>query len=137
MTAAVVLLILFLPAAVIYGRYRARHLKQRHEALGGRLAALLPMPALLAVCGAMAIVHETGRADALVTGNGVIDAVLTLARWIGQLELILFMVAGPYLIGVLIAALLLALDARGLLTLAVPAPAEAAAGDTASKDSSP
>ncbi|NDV88417.1 hypothetical protein GTW51_17075 [Aurantimonas aggregata] len=135
MTAAVVLLVLFLPAAVIYGRYRARHLRQRHEALRGRLAALLPMPAFLAVCGALAIVHETGRADALATGNGVIDAVLTLARWVGELELILFMVAGPYLIGVVIAALLLALDARGFLALAAPAPLEPT--DTAAKDPSP
>lgn len=135
MAAAVVLLVLFLPAAAIYGRHRARHLKQRRATLGGRLAALLPMPALLAVCGAVAIAHESGRS--LATGNGVIDAVLTLARWIGELELILFMVAGPYLIGVLIAAVLLALDARGLLTLAAPVPADGAPGAAAAKDPSP
>ena len=137
MTAAVVLLILFLPAAFIYGRYRARQIKQRHATLRGQLTALLPVPAFLAVCGALAIVHETGEAGALLTGNGVIDAVVTLLRWIGQLELILFMIAGPFFIGVIVAALLLALDARGLVTLAAPEPADAAASDTAAKDSSP
>ncbi|MBB4005130.1 hypothetical protein [Aurantimonas endophytica] len=134
MTAAVVLVVLFLPAAFIYGRFRARHLRQSRPTLGGRLAGLLPMPAFLAACGAMAIVHETGDAGALVTGNGVIDAVLTLGRWIGQIELILFMVAGPYLLGVLIAALLLALDARGFLTLAAPVPLAPGLDDTVAKD---
>ena len=137
MTAAVVLLILFLPAAYIYGRYRARQLKARHATLRGRLTALLPVPAFLAACGALAIVHETGDAGALLTGNGVLDALVTLARWIGQLELILFMIAGPYLIGVIVAALLLALDARGIVTLAAPQPAQAPPGDTIAKDPSP
>ena len=137
MTAAVVLLILFLPAAYIYGRHRARRLKQSHLTFPRQMTGLLPLPAFLAVCATIAIIHETGDADSLVTGNGVIDAVLTLGRWIGQLELILFMIAGPYFIGVIVAALLLALDARGFIMLAAPEPAEAAASDTAAKDPSP
>ncbi|HEX2018478.1 MAG TPA: hypothetical protein VGO17_06020 [Aurantimonas sp.] len=137
MTAAIVLVILFLPLAFIYGRYRARRLKQRHATLRGRLSALLPLPAFLAVCAAMAVIHETGDPGALLTGNGVIDAVLGLARAIGQLELILFMIAGPFLLGAVVAALLLALDARGLVTLAAPAQAEPEPADTASKDPSP
>ena len=89
------------------------------------------MPAILCLCAAVAIIWENEEAarnraallgqDAhsfLATGNGVLDTVMTIARWLGQLELILFMIALPYLLGTLVSATLLVLDAKGELTLA-------------------
>ena len=131
MLAALFVLAFFSPLAFIYGRWRARVLKSRHRSLGKRLIALLPMPAILCLCAAVAIIWENEEAarnraellgqDAhsfLATGNGVLDAVMTIARWLGQLELILFMIALPYLLGTLVSATLLVLDAKGELTLA-------------------
>ncbi|MEF2553373.1 hypothetical protein VQ042_18750 [Aurantimonas sp. A2-1-M11] len=132
---AVLALLFFSPLAFIYGRYRARQLRARPGTLAERLVSLVPAPLLLAGCAALAIVHAnaplgTGD-DVLATGNGVIDFVLRIARWIGELELILFMVAIPYLLGAAIAALLLVLDARGVARLAAPAPDASANTDSA------
>lgn len=128
------ILVFFLPLSFIYGRWRARGLKARHATLRGRLLSLLPMPLFFAVCAAVAVVWQneaasrrradlTGIANdsALDTGNGILDGLLTIARWFGQLELILFMVAIPYLIGALIAAILLVLDDKGRIELPMPA----------------
>ncbi|MCB8837455.1 hypothetical protein [Aurantimonas sp. VKM B-3413] len=143
--AAVFTLLFFLPLAFIYGRHRARVLRVRPgTSLAGRLAALLPMPALLAVCAAIAVIGEredrvaeqaalVGRQSEpsmLSTGFGVADAALRLARWLGELELVLFMVAIPFILGALIAALLLVLEAQGRIALLMP-PAD---GDDAAQD---
>lgn len=136
MIAAILAIVFFSPVAFIYGRYRARHLRARSGTLGSRLAALLPMPAFLAFCGVIAVIYqnEKGAAERLAlrgesappglldTGNGVIDFALRLARWVGELELILFMVAAPFLLGAVIAAVLLVLDAHGTLALDPPVP---------------
>ncbi len=136
MIAAIFAIVFFSPVAFIYGRYRARHLRARSGTLASRLAALLPMPAFLAFCGVIAVIYQTqkGAAERLAlrgesapsglfdTGNGVIDFALRLARWIGELELILFMVAVPFLLGAVVAAILLVLDARGTLALDPPVP---------------
>ena len=136
--AALVAILLFSPAAFIYGRYRARLLRARPGTLGSRLTALLPMPLLLGVCAAIAIIYQRERETAMLaglrgaapprsllqSGNGIVDAALTVARWLGQVELILFMLAIPFILGAIVAAALLVLDARGRLTLALPAEAE-------------
>lgn len=138
MIAAAFVLLLFSPLAFIYGRWRAKGLKARHGTLRARLAALLPMPLLFGICAAIAVIYEneaaerqqaalTGRTveSAVATGNGVIDLFLTLARWLGQIELMLFMVALPYLMGALVAAVLLILDSQGRITLpGPPSPAD-------------
>ncbi|RFC62433.1 hypothetical protein DYI37_16545 [Fulvimarina endophytica] len=133
MIAALVVLLLFSPLSFIYGRYKARGLKPNHATLRARLIALLPMPLFFAVCMAVAIVWENeeaarrmaelrgeGAASALDTGNGVLDGLLTLARWFGQLELLLFVVAIPYLLGAAIAGVLLVLDDQNRIDLAAP-----------------
>ncbi|EAU42290.1 3-phosphoshikimate 1-carboxyvinyltransferase [Fulvimarina pelagi HTCC2506] len=127
-------LVFFLPISFIYGRWRARGLKRSHSTLRTRLFALLPMPLFFAVCATVAVIWQneassrriadlTGReaGSALDTGNGVLDGLLTVARWFGQLELILFMIAIPYLMGAVIAVILLLLDSRGRIELAVAA----------------
>ncbi|MDY8109661.1 hypothetical protein U0C82_10980 [Fulvimarina sp. 2208YS6-2-32] len=127
--------VFFLPLSFIYGRWRARGLKAAHATLKGRLLALMPMPLFFAVCFAVATVWQSEAAQrrmadlagseaesALDTGNGVLDGVLTIARWLGQVELILFMVALPYLLGALVACGLLILDANGRIVLAPPEP---------------
>lgn len=133
MIAGLFALLFFAPAGFIYGRYRARLLRSRPGTLFSRLASLLPVPALFLVCAVIAIIHENAQAqsgslsarglgiDILETGSSVADGVLTLARWIGEAELILFMLAIPFLLGAAIAALLLILDARGVIALARPA----------------
>ncbi|MEE2952287.1 hypothetical protein SAMN06297251_104307 [Fulvimarina manganoxydans] len=131
MLAALFVLAFFSPLAFIYGRWRARGLKSRQPSLAKRLVALLPMPLILCLCATVAIIWENEGAarnraallgqDAhslLATGNGVLDGLMTIARWLGQLELILFMIALPYLLGTLISATLLVLDARGTIILA-------------------
>ncbi|MEX6508706.1 hypothetical protein [Jiella sp. M17.18] len=140
--AAALTLLLFLPMALIYGRYRARVLRARPGTLRTRLTTLLPMPALLSVCAAIAVIgaredraaeaaalagHQA-RASMLTTGHVVIDAALQLARWLGELELILFMIAIPFILGAVAAAAMLVLEAAGRLTLPPPSPAGAEAG---------
>ncbi|MER0239148.1 hypothetical protein [Fulvimarina sp. MAC8] len=129
-----VVIVFFLPISFIYGCWRARGLKANHGTLKACLTSLLPMPLLFATCGAVALVwaSESGmRATAelvgreapsqLDTGNGVLDAVLAIALWLGQLELFLFMIAIPYLMGAIIAAILLLLDDKGRIELPMPA----------------
>ena len=127
-------LLFFSPLAFIYGRYRARQLRAAPGTLKGRLAALLPMPLFVAGCVVLAVLHANaplGAGDAvLATGNGVIDFVIGAARKIGELALILFMVAIPYLLGAVIAAVLLVLDARGVAILATPTPGPDASANT-------
>ena len=142
MLAALFVLAFFSPLAFIYGRWRARGLKRRHLSLAKRLIALLPMPAILCLCAMVAIIWENEEAarnraallgedphSFLATGNGVLDGLMTIARWLGQLELILFMIALPYLLGTLISATLLVLDARGTISLA-PLESEEATPET-------
>ena len=137
MIAAILAIAFFSPLAFIYGRYRARHLKAAAGTLSSRLAALLPIPALFLVCAIVAVIFEreksvnalrdlSGQAptSALDTGNGVADFALRVARWIGEAELILFMVAVPFILGAMFAATLLVLDARGTIVLPPPAPPE-------------
>ena len=148
--AAVFTLLFFLPLAFIYGRHRARVLRARPgTSLGGRLAALLPMPALFAVCAAIAVIGERedrvaeqaallgrqGEPSLLSTGFGLTDAALRIARWLGELELVLFMVAIPFILGAVVAALLLVLEARGRISLEMPAAgADDVAEDAAGKE---
>ena len=138
MIAAILAVVFFSPLAFIYGNYRARHLKAAAGTLRSRLGALIPIPALFLVCAIIAVIfeHEKGVAQRLAlqgiahpgslldTGNGVTDFLLRLARWIGELELILFMVAVPFIMGAVVAAVLLVLDARGSIVLPLPAPPE-------------
>ncbi len=134
MIAALVAIVFFLPLAFIYGRYRARNLKAAAGTLRSRLASLIPIPALFLVCAIIAVIFEREKSAAdrlalqgiahpgsvLDTGNGVTDFLLRVARWIGELELILFMVAIPFIMGAVVAAVLLILDARGTIVLARP-----------------
>ncbi|MEN3791755.1 hypothetical protein [Fulvimarina sp. MAC3] len=134
MIGGVFVLVFFLPLSFIYGRWRARGLKASHATLRGRLLSLLPMPLFFGVCAIVAVIWQTEAANrqtakltggpvdsALDTGNGVLDGLLTVARWFGQLELIIFMIAIPYLMGAMIAAILLVLDDRGRIELPKPA----------------
>ena len=138
MIAAVLSVVFFLPLAFIYGRHRARHLKAAGGTLGNRIASLIPIPAIFLVCAVIAVIFEGEKSAAdrlalqgvihpssvLDTGNGVTDFLLRIARWIGELELILFMVAIPFIMGAMVAAVLLVLDARGTIVLAPPEPPE-------------
>ena len=135
MIASVLAVLFFAPAAFIYGRHRARYLKAQNGTLGSRLSSLVPIPALFVVCAVIAIIYErekgvaqmlalrgqSGARSTLSTGNGAVDFALTIARWIGDLELILFMVAMPFIMGAIVAAVLLILDARGTIRLGEPA----------------
>ena len=138
MIAAILAVVFFLPLAFIYGRHRARQLKAAGGTPGSRLASLVPIPALFLVCAIIAVIFEgeKGAADRLAlqgvvhpgsvldTGNGVTDFLLRIARWIGELELILFMVTIPFIMGAIVAAVLLVLDARGTIVLPQPGPPE-------------
>jgi len=131
-------LLFFLPLAAIYGRRRARTLAWKKPSLGSRLAALLPMPALIGVSATIAIIaareDETARLAALsgrrtgdsllATGNGVLDFGIAAARWVGDLALVLFFLAIPFVLGAAIAAVLLVLEANGRITLAPPQPTQ-------------
>lgn len=138
MIAALAALLFFSPLAFIYGRYRARALKAEGGTLAAQLSALIPIPALFLVCAIIAIIYEneqqagamldlrgeTPPASALATGSAVTDFAIRLARWIGEAELILFMVAAPFIMGAVVAAVLLVLDRRGTIELAAPTPPE-------------
>lgn len=130
--ASVFVLLFFLPLAAIYGRRRARVLAWTKPNLGGRLAALIPMPALIGVSATIAIIaareDEAARLAALsgrqtgdsvlATGNGVLDFTIAAARSLGDLSLVLFFLAIPFVLGAAIAAVLLVLQANGRITLA-------------------
>lgn len=132
-------LMLLAPLALVYGFGKARRRKARMATrgtgLGRTLLGLFPLPILVAVSLTLAIadrsiedrrpmewLYEVGlldpavRAlpDGLTLGNGPADALLAVFVFFGYGALILFFLTVPYLMGSVVAAVLLILDRLGL-----------------------
>ncbi|TFF25340.1 hypothetical protein E3C22_08240 [Jiella endophytica] len=120
-------LVFFTPLAAVYGRYRARVLLSEGTNLGQRLLRLAPLPTV--VLAALIVAVEARSVGPMGTAtpspepahgsfvNAALSFVGTILHWIGDLSLILFFLSIPYVIGSMIAAGLLILDARGEITL--------------------
>lgn len=137
------LLVLLAPLAAIYGIRRAKRARDivasGRRSLGGQSARMLVLPAVALVSAFMAgreygwielgrRAAESGTADAtpsFYTGNPLLDLFVWLLLSFGNLMLILFFAAIPYVLGSAIAVALLAADRLGLMTLGpTPAPDE-------------
>ena len=128
---AVLVLLFFMPVAAIYGRYRARALVAQPASVSRRMARLLPVPAVILLSLIIAILAyredgtgqlyslaASGDASAFLNAQeGLFGWGIAAARWIGELSLVLFFLTIPYILGTLVAAVLLIFHASGEITL--------------------
>ena len=126
--AVILLLLLFAPLAAIHGRRRARALVAMPAGLGGRLVRLLTVPLVVLASLTVALLvrreevmapfaRPSGGAATLGAQDGFVGLLVTMAGWIGEFSLILIFLAIPYVLGSLIAAVLLILHSCGEITL--------------------
>ena len=129
------LLLLLSPLAAIYGLRRAKRARDVVAAgkcsLVAQAGRMLALPLVASLCALMAG-REYGWLDAgrraaetgttaipptYYTGNPLMDLVVWLALSVGNLMLILFFAAIPYVLGSLIAVALVVADRLGMLAL--------------------